>query len=205
MDLFISSGPHTFTNHEKRISRCETALDSPDVMFVETSIRKIDLKNHIVLFVFAPLLVGANFLWESIILRLATSFFGDDTKIDRYFENEYDASIIPVDIPHTTYIYDNRRLWAILNWSIIIWSGSIFPWLSKSHVVFLIIQALILLLGYVAAAQPFRNRHIADQIASYSDEFTNGCFITGSAHHEPVAKMLQDNEDVDVLNPDRSG
>ena len=204
MDLYISSGRHSFTDHDSRIHACEAALTQPDVVFVEAPTQSITLTRRLQLFCYAPLLLAVEVLWISALLRGSRLLFGDDSQIDQHLVREHGAELIHVDIPHLVLINDNRWLWAAVNWLAIGWPVWIFSGtslLSLQYLSCLLFQGLILLVGYLAATHSFRNQYIAREISHHAKTFTEGCLVTGQEHHEGVAHELADATDVSVLNP----
>lgn len=207
MDVYISSGTHSFTDHDSRIKKIKDKLSEPDVVFIEAPIESVSYKKQLVLFLFAPLLMFTTYLWTDVILRITKPLFGDDEKIDSYIVNEFSAKKIPVDVPHTAIIYENRVLWSLVNWLAIAWPFSItmpdiHP-LSLTYANFLLFQGIIIFVGYLASVHNYRNQFMANQIAENSAQFSEACFVTGSKHHEPVAQALSKLDSVNVLNPAR--
>jgi hypothetical protein len=204
MEIFITSGTHSFTDTDERIDECERNLDNPDAVFIEAPVGSFNRKEQVKLTLFAPLLMIMSYFWIDVVLRISKVFFGDDRKIERYFEDKYAADVIAVDISHFDEIRKNLILWSAANWLAITWPFvPIVPEISPISVAYLSIlsfQSVIIFVSYLAGVHSFRNWFMANQMASYEGEYSEACFVTGKQHHKEIADRLSENSSVDVLN-----
>jgi hypothetical protein len=203
MDLYISAGRHSFTNHEERIEDVERVLEDPDVVFIESATRSVSKRQYILLFAIVPLLLGITKLWFWM-LSASKLVFGDDKKVEGHFINEYGADEVPVDIPHRYRISDMRALWGLGNWLAILWPLSVLNQsvflIPVTYLKFIFFQAVIIFISYLASTLPSRDRHMANQIIRRADNYEEGLLVTGREHYDGVINCLRERENINLVN-----
>lgn len=201
MRLHINSGTHTATNVSKRVSESEDHVKDPGAVFIEESESPRSLSKFVRSLILAPLLVGVMIVWVFVVLPVLRPFLGDDRQIEEQIAEKYDALLIPVDAPKLDLIWDEWRLWGLANWLLITSTPYLHNGSLLDLVQLLFIQGVALFVAYLTGVHQIRNRHIAERIAENANSFSEGVFVTGKKHHEPVAEFLSDYDRVVVLNP----
>jgi TRAP-type C4-dicarboxylate transport system permease small subunit len=209
MDLYIDSGSHGGTDIKRRIKEAEDAIDDPDAVFTEDPVRVSNRSQLIYSFVLAPLLVGLMATWLYIILPLYQRITNSDRQIERYFIDEYSVDKIPADAPRLSLILKDKDLSMLSNWipTLLILLYILVNAPRTGNQLFLLVILFgigcSLFLSFLSGMHSTRNIHIAQEILQKSSQYTQAILITGGEHHEDVASLLQSDNSVNVVNPER--
>lgn len=210
MRLHINSGRHASSREkiQQRIDNVDQNITSPDVVFTEDSVNHPSLSKFVVSFCITPLLVGTMIIWTRIILPIVQFTTEKDKKIEEHIVEEYGANRIPTDAPALDLIREESKLWGMSNWIsvfLVLFLGVNHGFLSQYLLIFTTLFGFgsCLFLAFLPGSQYSRNRHISERIQSYSDRYDEAVLVTGGEHHEGVADLLKDCDDVTVDNPKR--
>ena len=201
MRLYINSGTHSFTNVDSRVAEFENAVSEPGVVFIEDSDSPLIISELATTFVLAPLLVGIMIIWVFGILPVIRPIFGDDREVENKIAQKYDAELVSVDISKLDLIQERWLMWSLANWLLIVTTPIYHIDYFINLLTLFVIQGVAMFLAFLAGVHHIRNMYIAENIAENADNCSEAVFVTGRKHHEPVAELLDDHEQVRVVNP----
>mgnify|MGYP000551381169 CR=1 FL=1 len=203
MRLHIDSGTHSFTDTSERISKIESNLSSPDVVFTEDSTADYTFIDVFRVLPIAPLLLTAMLVYV-IGLRILQKLRDSDSEIVEHLETEYDADVVPTDKSKIDLITGLSKLHVTANWGllIVIYLTYLLFDLPLIVLIYLLaISAMALFLTFLSGVHQTRNEHIGAEISDHVDDYQEACLVTGGDHHEGVGNLLKDYQGLDVLNP----
>lgn len=210
MKLRISSGKHAASSEkiQQRIDTLDQKVNSPDVVFTEDSVGTRTLSQFLVSFCIAPLLVGAMLFWSKFFLPIVQSTVENDKKVEKHIVEKYGADRVPADASALELMREESRLWGISNWisvGLVLFLGVSQGFLTQYILILTVLFGFGVsqLLAFLAGNQHSRNTHISDRIRSYSDRYDEAVLVTGGEHHEGVAALLKNCDNVTVDNPKR--
>lgn len=212
MDLYISSGYH-ITRPQKRINAIEDQFENVDVVFVEAPLSDNPKYSSILLnLVSAPLLMPVMYSWIVILYLSDKIFSSNDGVVIDHFEDTHQSEVVQTDINMNRLVAKNRRLWIIGHACIMLICVLAVPRYMSEMQFDSVLFALVTLLALagaaifvhmLAAVDPVRNRTMADDILQRAKESPDdqAVLVVGGDHKEAVVNLLQEESEVDILNP----
>lgn len=219
MRLYIASGTHVDSDLTKRVQNIEETLGIPEHIYFEGDSSAYDadaFRTLLILYIISPLIALAVtiqvYIFVELLGRVVSKFGGEsrgrDREVVETLKSRHEIESSGIDLKISNFIINREFSFAFINWgfvTLILWLNlpitvSIYQFIELFEQ--FAVVGYILFLIFLGLVHPARDGHFAQKITEGRTNYENVCAIMGEAHHVGVGRMLNENESVEVINPE---